>query len=266
MEPDLRVQEVQGRILRMNEDQSRVGEQFKSLRSQSIWTTTRFVRRIGDLVEFAARPGEKNPDFQSDYRLLTSIAGLESSHLETASLQIGHAAAALEDCQHPHLLQLVDHDTTHKQPFLVTVDFESDSLSHWLEQDRLTSLPVGLWIVRQVAQGISEMHSGGWQHNAVTDNAVRISSAGHAVLGDFLRVRRSQNGVVQMQTDISAIGKLLETVVEQAAVEKDTQLNELIAATKSNAICSKFLVSELLRTEMRTFSMHIQPAKTSRAA
>ena len=57
-----------------------------------------------------------------------------------------------------------------------------------LEADGYTPLPVALWLVRQIAQGLEALHASGWVHGDVKPENAIVGSRGHVTLVDRLSV------------------------------------------------------------------------------
>jgi serine/threonine-protein kinase len=46
-------------------------------------------------------------------------------------------------------------------------------------------LVIRLWIIRQIAQALAALHKDGWLHGNLSANAIRVSTSGHATLGEL---------------------------------------------------------------------------------
>lgn len=85
----------------------------------------------------------------------------------------------------PHVVPVLDWNLDPGSGYLVMPWLEGFSLRRLL--DEMESLPLAdaLWIARQLAEGLSALHTAGWLHGDLKPDNVIISAEGHATLIDL---------------------------------------------------------------------------------
>ena len=91
---------------------------------------------------------------------------------------------------HPNLVSVLSASLQRPPYYIVTPYLPGEMVSTLAT--RTLGLPRVLWIVRQIAQALAALHGGGWIHNDVRPQKVRVSHDGHATLMDLGRAMPRQ--------------------------------------------------------------------------
>lgn len=91
---------------------------------------------------------------------------------------------------HPRLVPVLSAHVAQAPYFVVMPYLPGKPVDQWLSRGRRFSLPVSLWMARQVAEALRELHRLGWMHADVKPGNIMVSSAGHATLIDLGFARR----------------------------------------------------------------------------
>ena len=110
---------------------------------------------------------------------------LPGQHASEASLQIARFVAAATSANHPNLIPILDASTTAATPYLVMPRLEGESMQHHLTSAHKKPLPVALWLIRQIAQGLEALHTAGWIHGDVKPANALVGATGHVTLLDL---------------------------------------------------------------------------------
>lgn len=86
---------------------------------------------------------------------------------------------------HPHLIPILAAHVGAAPYFVVMPWLEGAPLSSFFSAGRRPTLPAALWMVRQVAEALDALHTGGWMHADVKPSNIMLSPRGHATLVDL---------------------------------------------------------------------------------
>jgi serine/threonine-protein kinase len=87
---------------------------------------------------------------------------------------------------HPHIAPVLSAQVDQPPIFVVTPYLIGETAAEMVEKKQLPSLPLALWIVRQVAEALHELHhSLGMVHADVKPANILVSPDGHTTLLDF---------------------------------------------------------------------------------
>jgi eukaryotic-like serine/threonine-protein kinase len=168
------------------------------------WDLERMIGEGGLAQVFQARPSGSAPGSQASYavKLLRSPWDEDPRGLELLAREarVGRRVAS------PHLVPVLAANLD-RPPYFVVMPFLAGwSLDVCVSAEQRPSLPVALWIARQVAEALEAMHAAGWMHSDVKPSNIRVSSAGHATLVDLGSARR--HGESRSLADRPVVGTL----------------------------------------------------------
>ena len=207
-----------------------------------------------------------------------------------ARSQITAQVAAASQTAHPNLVPVLDASTEGAKPYLVMPRIDGQTMSHHLGAGEAKALPVALWLIRQVSQGLEALHQTGWIHGDVKPENILVSPRGHVTLIDLGLATKvhtvSQNqfrGTVDYASpesltgqfaalpsmDIFSLGRILwqwmarTQPVSQIYLEPVAELVEaMIAETPADRPSASEVVKRLLRLEIETLGRHIGPGES----
>ncbi|MEM1067524.1 MAG: protein kinase family protein [Planctomycetota bacterium] len=236
-----------------------------------------------------AQPADSAGSPRWDY-VLKQAAGAPND--PEARQQILRFIAAGAGVVHPNLVPVLDASTTASAPYLVMPRLEGSPMTTHLQSDVLKPLPVALWLVRQVAQGLEALHQSGWIHGDVKPENVIVGSSGHVTLVDFgfatqihtvanhhyrgtpaYSAPETLNGDMAAiaAMDIFSLGRLLWQWITRTEPVNQTMMEpvaalveEMVSNDPGERPTATDVSKHLLRLEIETLGRHIGP--TSRAA
>ncbi|MFV1965110.1 MAG: serine/threonine-protein kinase [Pirellulaceae bacterium] len=94
-------------------------------------------------------------------------------------------ARVARELAHPNLISILAVHVDGPPFFLVSPYLEGATLKDTLLARERLSAPHALWILRQVAEGLKAVHSGGWLHCDVKPENVFIAKNGHVTVCDL---------------------------------------------------------------------------------
>lgn len=252
-------------------------------RTVGIW---RMVRRIhcGTWCDlFLAQPADSVGNPRCDY--VVKILRRTWQEDPEGARQVRTEASAAASARHPHLGAVLDANLEGARPYVVMPRLEARTLAEAKESAEVP-VPVALWWMRQCAQGLQALHQAGWVHGDVKPENLLVDSRGHLTLVDFgmgqqiggvwgnafrgtLRYgapeRHEKGTTVQASSDIFAVGLMLEELTKGVGLGFDG-IHRIIAQAKAsnprNRPSADALVAMLLRMEIETLHLHIQPSES----
>lgn len=201
--------------------------------------------------------------------------------------QINRFTAAATAASHPNLIAVLDGSVSGPSPHVVMPRVEGATMQRHLDHHDAQPLPVALWMVRQVAQGLEALHSTGWIHGDVKPANVMVGSRGHVTLIDlgFAAQIHSPLGALFRGTpayaapeliegntaalpamDIFALGRLLWqslTRIEPASEQQLEAVAELVEAMVAEKPSERpeagSVKRRLLQLEIESLGCHLGP-------
>ncbi|NLX95860.1 MAG: serine/threonine protein kinase [Rhodopirellula sp.] len=144
---------------------------------------------------YRARPSEASPQQSPAYSLKMLRKEWQEDPKAVASLHC--EAEAGRSVANPHLIPVLAARLSGPPYYLVMPWLEGRTLGAHLASPASLDLPMVLWIVRQVAEGLAAMDDAGWVHGDVKPANIFVSPDGHATLLDLGFARRpGQSGSI----------------------------------------------------------------------
>jgi len=132
---------------------------------------------------YRARPRNSAEDQPIDYAL--KVLRPEWTH-ESAAVQLMQREAFLgRQVSHPHLISVLDFDVDTPPFYIVTPYLAGPSLKQVMEATGRLPVTRALWIARQTAEALGELHEVGWFHGDVKPANIHVAADGHATLLDL---------------------------------------------------------------------------------
>lgn len=126
-------------------------------------------------------------------------------HHDSAAIEVLRREALVgRTISHPRLVPILSAQVAQAPYFVVMPFLPGKPLDQWLSQGRRFPLPVSLWMARQMAEALRELHRKGWMHADVKPSNIMLSPGGHATLIDFGFARRP--GEERSIVDRSVVG------------------------------------------------------------
>lgn len=148
------------------------------------WQLVRLVSESELARVYQARPVEGDSEQPASY-ILKVLRREWWQDAEAIEMQRRAAMVGLK-LSHPHLLPVLSANLQQPPYYLVTPRVAGQNLAHVLEHQPRLPLPTTLWIIRQVAEGLAELHESLQMiHADVKPSNVIVSPSGHATLIDF---------------------------------------------------------------------------------
>jgi serine/threonine protein kinase len=94
-------------------------------------------------------------------------------------------ARALTAVNHPRIVRIIEARLNETPPYLALELLSGESLRDRLQRDSALDQRTGLWIARQIAEGIQAVHNSGFVHGDIKPDNVQILDDGSAVILDF---------------------------------------------------------------------------------
>lgn len=207
---------------------------------------------------------------------------------------IARSVAAGAMFRSPNIVPILDGDVAGPWPFLVMPMLDGKSMKWHLSSGPRKPLPVALWLIRQICQGLGVMHAQGWTHGDIKPDNLVVGSNGHVTLIDLafahhgtmmqsapfrgtktyaapeLLVNASAGSPA---SDIYAAGRILwewlarvETSNELVLSPACELVERMVDDTPQKRPSATDVTASLLRLEIDTLGEHIVPAPQRRAA
>lgn len=157
-------------------------------RELGAWQLVRLIGEGKQCRVYQARPKGNARVSAANYavKALRSDRGFDASALET----LRREALVGRTISHPRLVPILSAHLALEPYFVIMPYLRGKPLDQWLSRGRRLSLPFSLWMARQVAEALRELHREGWMHADVKPSNIMVSPSGHATLIDFGLARR----------------------------------------------------------------------------
>lgn len=238
-----------------------------------------------------AQPVDAKSNSRFDYILRLSVTGQNAPESLAQIRRFCEAAAATS---HPNIVPVLDAGRFGQQAYLVMPRLDGVTMMAPLTGNGEVPLPIVLWWVRQLAQGLDALNQAGWVHHDVKPENVIIAENGHASLVDLgfaIRSGTAPAGVVQgskdylapelmsgsvpvqPSADIFSLGRLLWKFVLRVNVESDRWLAPVVEVLEQMIDddprlrpSAEEVAKHMLRLEIETLGGHIRPQARCRVA
>lgn len=128
---------------------------------------------------------------------------------ERALEQIRREALVGNSISHPHLISVLDWGMQKPPYYIVMPMLRGSTLESLIGAEQLPSLPMALWIARQVAEALTALHSANWRHADIKPANIFLSPDGHVTLLDLGLARRAEEaGHVAHQAIVGTLAYL----------------------------------------------------------
>jgi serine/threonine-protein kinase len=111
---------------------------------------------------------------------------------ERALEQIRREALVGNSISHPHLISVLDWGVQKPPYYIVMPMLRGTTLEALLKANQLPSLPMALWMARQVAEALTALHAAHWRHADIKPANIFIAPDGHVTLLDLGLARRAE--------------------------------------------------------------------------
>lgn len=91
---------------------------------------------------------------------------------------------------HPHVVPILAWKLTGTQPYIVMPWLGGMSLQHLLCRSGTIAPADAIWMIRQIAEGLSATHRAGWLHADLKPSNLMVNPDGHVTIIDFGFARR----------------------------------------------------------------------------
>ncbi|MGI9428382.1 MAG: serine/threonine protein kinase [Bythopirellula sp.] len=148
------------------------------------WQLVRLLSESDLARVYLARPAESAGDRPANYVLKTLR---KEWWRDPQAIEMQRRAAWIgRKISHPHVLPVLSAHVQQAPFYFVTPYLPGSSLSAVLDQGQRLPLPVTLWVIRQVAEGLTALHeSARMIHADVKPSNIHVSPDGHATLIDL---------------------------------------------------------------------------------
>jgi len=141
---------------------------------------------------FRARPASSPADWPADYAVKT-VKPSGQVDAQAARLLVQEALVGRE-VAHQHLAPVLTAELNRRPEFVVMPFLEGATLARAIAGPGRVTLPMALWVARQVAEALAALHQAGWIHGDVKPANVLVSPVGHATLLDLGFAHRPHSG------------------------------------------------------------------------
>jgi serine/threonine-protein kinase len=150
-----------------------------------------------DTAIYAARPIGDDGDCQYCVKMVRN--DVVSADLAVALLR--REAFVGRKVFHPHLISVLESHLDDSPYFLVMPLLEGQSVRKRIDRLQTLSISSALWIARQAAEALAELHQHGWLHSDVKPSNIFVAADGHVTLLDlgFVRKLDESGSVVDRQ-------------------------------------------------------------------
>ncbi|WP_182869045.1 protein kinase domain-containing protein [Rhodopirellula sp. JC639] len=207
---------------------------------------------------------------------------------------IASSIAAGAVIRHPNVVPVLDGNASGEWPYVAMPLLDGRTMKWHLASGPRKPLPVALWLIRQICQGLAAMHAAGWTHGDVKPDNVIVGSNGHVTLIDlafahqgtmdpsapFRGTRKYAAPELLVNasagtpaSDLFAAGRMLwewlarvETSNEQVLSPVCELVECMVDEAPENRPSADEVTATLLRMEIDTLGEHIVPTVQRRAA
>ncbi|MGM0487446.1 MAG: serine/threonine-protein kinase [Planctomycetota bacterium] len=144
------------------------------------------VGRLGEgewSIVYRGRPRDCPPDWPADYAI--KVATADDDKRQRAEQLLLREATVGRAVAHPHLVAVLSTHLDRSPPAIVMPLMQGVTLDRAVAAHAPFSTPHSLWIARQIAEALAELHQNGWLHADVKPGNIHLSAAGHATLIDL---------------------------------------------------------------------------------
>src|SRR5262245_48269632 len=124
-------------------------------------------------------------ELESDEPCAVKVIREDCEDPDVAADLLRREARAALAVSHPHLVAVRDAHVTRPPYFLVMELLGGETLRRRLRRDYRLDVATALWVTRQTAEALAELHRAGFVHGDVKPDNVRLTSAANAVLIDL---------------------------------------------------------------------------------
>jgi serine/threonine-protein kinase len=149
---------------------------------------------------YFARPIGCATNWPSDYAIKTLKPPHDQDPLAINLLK--REAEVGQDASNPHLVPILESKLDAPPYFIVMPKLPGAALHHAIAAIGPLAIPQALWITRQIAEALKQLHIHGWVHADVKPANIMVSSEGHATLLDFGCALRSDESIFSWERPI----------------------------------------------------------------
>jgi serine/threonine protein kinase len=182
------------------------------------WEVGTEIYRSEQSVVYAARPAGAPEHWPLDYALKTVVE-------DSSCHSLMQEAIVLAQVQNEHLITVLDAQFDAPPYYLIFPLLGGQTAADLLTNRGPLDPPHALWIVRQAAMALEELHVAGWGHGDVKPDNVMVGRTGHVTLLDlgFSRALVKRDSKKTTSEDRGLIGSLAymapETLLSQGRYE-----------------------------------------------
>lgn len=224
-----------------------------------------------------------------------AIKTFTTSHNQwTVKREISQIAEAGRLISHPNLLGVLDASATASNPYVVMPRLMGNSMQALLGSQEETSLPVAIWMTRQIAEALAAIHQAGWIHARVSPDHILLSSTGHATLINMGYSQKIHTSIPDQEVqdssfaspeylagdhaaiaamDTFSLGRILWQWLTITSCESSTLLErvatlveQMVAPDPNERPTMESVVAKLKELEFSVLGLHIGPNSALRTA
>ena len=168
--------------------QAAQSDRSKSLPTIGRWQPLRLIGTGGMSKVYLAHPDSAGPEAA---RYALKVLSEDWEQDERAVTQMRREAQVGNSISHPHLVSVLDWGVQQSPYYVVMPYLRGTTLADLLSRDQLPSLPMALWMTRQVGEALMALHQANWQHSDIKPANIFLSPDGHVTLLDLGLARRA---------------------------------------------------------------------------
>ena len=214
---------------------------------------------VGTFTELhAARPTGCPPDWPADY--VVKILKTPHDDDDLAINLLRREVEVGKSVSDSHIVPILDSRLDESPRYLVMPRLNGASVNHAIAAIGRISVPQALWITRQVATALKQLHMHEWVHADVKPSNIVVSPDGHATLIDFGCSLRADESVLSW--DRPVVGTLHymapEMVTSQARIDSRSDIYSL-GVTLFEMLCGRLPFPHANQTELIKAHLHETP-------